>query len=521
MKKGILSSRRLLLQASAVLVSLALISVGLAISGEGAQPIRIDSVELDGLTGTANNMAFVFDRYVIVAPYAPKSPVTEESALEDFDNHFLYLVDTKRPELGIQKTDIKCYYPTRLIYDPETGVAFVRGTRYEPVDDKYEPVEVIAHVKINLDDNGKPIFGNAITFDMKGVDTDRANDALPDLGLGRRGSVLVFGNGASVYTFTLNEGYIYHLPLVALRDYSQDHAISYLGVDKATNTLVISVNNRERREDGSIKESSTLWFYELRVDGTVDLKKIIVPSKFPEGTAIIAGSNVAIVPGPADPVTGFATRTIAYFVTTDGSLCSVDLAGDAIDGVVKRLETIPALAQADAENTSARLLEYDAQKKVLTILKRGNISQIRRPFYGRPGRPGHIRRPFYAHVEESPALVFAQFTGKKFLKLSEIKVFSNEFEAGDALSTLTLGQGSAPAFATYSGKLFSVNMPESVSSATLVNVGHIGDRIDYLTYNPQRNSYVAINSFLTNEEGTEIEQPGALSVARLVYNGPL
>src|SRR5215213_8307803 len=98
MKKGILLSRRLLLQASAVLMSLALFSIGLVISGEGAQPIKIDSVELCGLTGSANNMAFVFDRYVIVAPYAPKAPVSDDSALEDFDNHFLYLVDTKRPE---------------------------------------------------------------------------------------------------------------------------------------------------------------------------------------------------------------------------------------------------------------------------------------------------------------------------------------------------------------------------------------------------------------------------------------
>ncbi|HYP28635.1 MAG TPA: hypothetical protein VE262_18130 [Blastocatellia bacterium] len=505
-------------------MSLALFFAGLVISGEGAQPMKIDSVELCGLTGSVNNMAFVYERYVIVAPYAPKTLVTDESTLEEFDNHYLYLIDTKRPDLGIQKTDLKCYYPTRLIYDAGAGVAFVRGTRYEQVGGKYEPVEVISHVRINLDDNGKPTFGNAITFDVKGIDSDRANDALPDLGLSKRGNVLVFGNGATVYTFTLNEGYIYNVSLLSAAEYSQDNSISYLDVDEATNTLVAVVNRRERKEDGGVKEYSTLRFYSLRDDGTIDLKKKIEPDKFPAGTALTAGSNVVIVPGPPDPSTGYESINSAYFVTNDGSLYVADLtegnslAADPFDAPLRQLDTIPELAQSDPENASARILKYDAQKKILTIVKRGNISQIRRPFYGRPGRPGNIRRPFYARVAESPAVVFAQF-GKKNSKLSGVKVFTDEFEEGDGLSTLAIGPGAAPSFATYSGRLYSVNLPDNVSGATLDNVGQIGERIDNLAFSPQRNSYVSINSFRANEEGTEIEQPGVLSVAKLLNNG--
>jgi hypothetical protein len=518
MKKGYLTSRRFLFQTSAVILSMMLFSLGLVITGEGASTIRVDSVEMFGLTGSTNNMAFVFERYAIVAPYAPKSAVNEDSTLEDFDNHFLYLIDTKRPDLGIQKVDIKCYYPTKLIYDPDTRVAFIRGTRYEQVEDKYEPVEVISHVLINLDDNGKPVFGNAITFDVRGVDSERTNNALPDLGLGRRGNVLVFSNGASAYTFTLTEGYIRDINFRSV--FNPDDSISFMGVDEATNTLVVSVTQREKREDGEIKESSELWFYELQLDGTVTLITRVLPPGFPEGTAIAAGSNVVIVSGTPAEGAAFATPLSAYLVTNDGSICTVDLTTPTFDGSVKRIETVPALAQGDPENASARILSYDAQKKVLTVLKRGNISQIRRPLYGRPRATGSIRRPLYARVQESPALVFAQF-GKRSDKLREMKVFEAEFSAGDALSTLTLGQGSAPAFATYSGHLYSVNLSESVSKASLVSLGQIGDRVDYLAFNSQRNSYVSINSFRVNEDGTEIAEPGALSVAKFASLGTL
>ena len=297
-------------------------------------------------------------------------------------------------------------------------------------------------------------------------------------------------------------------------------------MDEATNTLIISVTTREKLEGGEVKESSELWFYDLQLDGTVNLRTRILPPGFPEGTAIAAGSNVVIVPGAAAADGVFSEPLSAYLVTNDGSICAVDLTTleadgtvKPVDGFVKRIETIPALAQVDLENASSRILNYDAQKKVLTVLKRGNVSQIRRPLYGRPRATGNIRRPLYARVEESPALVFAQF-GKKIDKLREVRVFESEFAVDDGLSTLTLGQGSAPVFATFSGNLYSVDLSESVGKASLVDLGQIGERVDYVAFNSQRNSYVSINSFRVNEEGTEIEQPGAFSVARFPGSGP-
>src|ERR1044071_7023511 len=62
-----------------------------------ATPWKISSVELPGVSGATNNVAFAYDRYVLIAPYAPSKPVEDNNDLSQLDNRFIYLVDTKKP----------------------------------------------------------------------------------------------------------------------------------------------------------------------------------------------------------------------------------------------------------------------------------------------------------------------------------------------------------------------------------------------------------------------------------------
>src|SRR6185369_4932041 len=186
-------------------------------SSLAAAPWKVSSVVLPGVNGGSNNVAFAFDRYVLVAPYAPLNPIDENSDLKQLDNHFVYLIDTKKPSDGALPISIEgfdpsgngsktVFYPTRVLFDPIGRIVYVRGTRFEKQEGGYKGIEVIAYLHLNLDDNNKPIVtSKAVVFDIKGVGTDEnCSDAPIDFALGQKGNLLVFTNGASIFTYNVD-----------------------------------------------------------------------------------------------------------------------------------------------------------------------------------------------------------------------------------------------------------------------------------------------------------------------------
>ncbi|HVG20625.1 MAG TPA: hypothetical protein VNI02_16365, partial [Blastocatellia bacterium] len=110
-------------------------------SPSAATAWKISSVELAGASGV-NNVAFAFDRYVLIAPYASSKPVEDNNDLSQLDNCFLYLIDTKKPSEQPKRVKLTTnnspnssgkviYYPSRVLFDADSSTVFVRGTRFE------------------------------------------------------------------------------------------------------------------------------------------------------------------------------------------------------------------------------------------------------------------------------------------------------------------------------------------------------------------------------------------------------
>src|SRR5262249_3596357 len=68
-------------------------------------------VELPGVTGLGNNTAFAFNRFVLVAPYAPKGVVQDDGDLSQLDNRFLYVLDTKKSNGNPVPVELKFFNP--------------------------------------------------------------------------------------------------------------------------------------------------------------------------------------------------------------------------------------------------------------------------------------------------------------------------------------------------------------------------------------------------------------------------
>ncbi|HLG13777.1 MAG TPA: hypothetical protein VJH03_04515 [Blastocatellia bacterium] len=480
-------------------------------------------IPVPGLTAAANNLAFAFERnrYVLVAPFAPSEPVGDESDLSVFDNHFIYIIDTKKPDAPPKRADLgNCYYPTRLVYDPGREVVFVRGTRYaETEEGGYEPIEVIAYIPLNLDDDGKPVFGNAISFPIKGRGNDEhCSDAPIDFVVGAKGKILVFTNGASIFTYSVGEGYIYRVDFGLDQYYGAENRIASINLDDATSTLMVSLIRRDPTGDGGIAYSHELKFYTLNGDGTVDLIKQVVSEPTTERSRLTPNSNVETSSDPDDPSSEF----LALFISNDGSLCRVDLRyrdedGDGvidrnIDASVERIEKYPELARGNTEGSSPRHLSFDRPHKLLSAVKRGRVVNIKRPI---SSRPGGIKRPISVHLTESPSLVLAQLNGKKNKVVRE-KVFDLEFKDEVALSNVVFDpDNSVLLLSTYTGRLYSIDLLPGVDAATEALLGEIGSRVESLSSNAGGSTIVAISSYDTNEEGVDITQPGSVVVVRL------
>src|SRR5215216_5263009 len=123
----------------AVMIASMIVFGMMSLSPFAAEPDKV-VVDLPGVTGASNNLAFAFDRYILIAPYAPSN--TGDDASDEPNNHFIYLIDTKKPNSEPKAKDLttaqasdgsskRLFYPTKLVFDPETNIAYVRGTRYE------------------------------------------------------------------------------------------------------------------------------------------------------------------------------------------------------------------------------------------------------------------------------------------------------------------------------------------------------------------------------------------------------
>jgi hypothetical protein len=501
-----------------VFLSLLLAYGAVTYSPQAATPANLYSVSLGGVSGAANNTILAYGRYVLIAPFWPSTGLAENGDLDfsQLDNNSLYVIDTKKPNAsplskklsspdsraGVPKT---VYFPSRILFDPTSSNVYIRGTRFEENDGQLTPIDVIAYVHLALDDTGKPVFDTSVVaIDIEGVSTKYTGEAPLDFSFGENGD-LVFTNGASVFSFNLAEGYLNRADIVGADKYGTDDSISLLSVDAATNVVSICENRTfvvPLGKDNLTKTLSKISFYRLGEHGTFDLLKQVSPDQFPDGIALTSGSSIAIVSD--------SDSEVALFVTTDGSLCSVDLRSDG-PATVKRLYTFPELAQSSIARPNPLLIQYDSANRVIGIVKPGFTVQITRPLNG---KPGGITRPINLHIaSEAPVLAMAALSKKT--KVTSAASFTQEFENEGGLSNFVSGQNSQWLISTYSGNLYSVRMTDNLQNSTFQPMGSIGSNVDRIDYYADRTSVVAISSFTLNEDGIRMASPGSLVVGSL------
>ncbi|MFY9607144.1 MAG: hypothetical protein WAU45_00855 [Blastocatellia bacterium] len=484
-----------------------------------ADAVETSYVELAGANGRQNNVVFAFDRYVLIAPYAPTGIIQENGDLSQLDNHYLYIIDTKKPGVVLTKdltarassdSPSTIYYPTKLAFDPTTQTAFVRGTRFEQERGEIEAIEVIAYVHLNLGDNGKPVIDpTVVSFDIEGVGGElRSPDAPTDLALSHNGNHLVFTNGASVFTYSLEQGYLYKVDLVHPSEYGAGNFISYLAVDRDSNVLSVYSTKKVVDKDNVGHDQSEVSFYRLIDDGSLTLLKRAYAEDLPQGAALTAGSNVAVY-SDADKL----DVQYALFVTSDGSLCQVDLHTDGLSANVRQLVVFPELAQQGSDDTGPRLVKYDPAKRVVGIVSQGYSAQISRPGNGRRRR---ISRPGNLHVLTSqPVLAMARF-GKKG-KVTSRNLFSEDFRDQGGLSELVPVKDTEDwLMATYSGKLLSITASGDFEKSRPQLIASIAPRTERLDYLTSRDRFVAVQSCASDEEALPVTQPGSVVVGKVI-----
>ena len=499
-----------------MLIVLMLLSGLIGNSPQAAQPWKVMSVDMVGADGANNNTAFVNDRYVLIAPYAPSKMPTDAAAVGELDNYSVYLADMKKPTDGLQSHVLespvdhkRLYYPTCLVFDEKTSIVYVRGTRYEKTDDGVKEIAALAYMHVNLDVYGKPTFDdNVVIFDIQGVGEATTPDAPDDLRLAFGGNLLLFTNGASVFTYNVNHGYLYRVDLVKAEAYDAGARIAYLGVDEATNTLSVYWNQQVQEKE-AVKNQTELSFYDLSGDGTMQLKKRVYPEDFPAGVYITAGSSIEFLPQVKNG-DGAVIAWPALFATSDGSLSQVDLKSTEVSP--KRLIQFDAMATG--EEGSPRILKLDASKRTAGIVRQGYTAQIRRPSNGRPGKGGSVIRTLSLfNPVEPPALAVVRFN-KNLNKVLASKVFADDFRGEDGLTPLIDGQDAQWMLATRSGKVITLSTTDAADTLALSVLTQLGSRTGRIDYSASRDSIVAINSFGLDAAAEQIAEAGELVVAR-------
>jgi hypothetical protein len=287
-----------------VLLALLLVYGTLNYSLRAASSLPTYSVPLGGVTGATNNTVLAFGRYILVAPFWPSKGVAENGDLDisQLDNNLLYVLDTKKPnseplskvltawdsKRGIDKT---VYFPTRLVFDPQTSNVYVRGTRFEERDGEVIAIDVIAYVKLNLDDNGKPIFEpTVVPIDIQGIKAPYTGNAPLDFAFGTKGELMVFTNGASIYSYNLDQGYLYGVGIVPESEYSESDSISFLDVDPQTNVVSVCWN-KSVVKDNVTNVTSEISFYRLNDNGTFEILKRVYSDQLPAGFHLLVAAT--------------------------------------------------------------------------------------------------------------------------------------------------------------------------------------------------------------------------------------
>ncbi|HEY3134681.1 MAG TPA: hypothetical protein VGL29_01405 [Blastocatellia bacterium] len=478
------------------------------------------SFELGGVTGTTNNTSLAFGRFVLVAPFWPSKGVASNGDLDvsQLDNHFLYVIDAKRSASPIPKdlTPLaskaddggSIYFPSKVVFDSDSSNVYLRGTRFIQQDGDVVPVDVIAYVHLTLDSSGKPQFDNPLAFNIPGIGGSKyTNEAPLDFALSAKGNLVVFTNGASVFTYALSDGILSRVDIVPSGDYSADNNVSFLDVDQSTNVVSVCHNKNSVDKNGIATVSSEISFYQLQETGDHAGKlsplKQVFANQFPSGVGLAGGSNIVIVSD--------ADSEVAFFVTTDGSLCCVDLQGDGQQGIVKRLYSFPELAQFGAKTLNPALIQYDSSSGTVGVVNPGFTVLISRPINGKKGR---ISRPINVHVtSQTPVLAMAKFNKKG--KVVSATSFAQDFKDEGGLSNFVTAGNSQWLVSTYSGKLYWVGLAEDLKGSRLQLLGNIAPRVDRLDYYSDRTSVVAISAFTVNDDGMQIASPGSLVVGKL------
>ncbi|HSE37277.1 MAG TPA: hypothetical protein VLG74_08250, partial [Blastocatellia bacterium] len=373
------------------------------------------------------------------------------------------------------------------------------------------PVDVIAYLRVNLDDNGKPVFDSqVVSIDIQGVSRKFTGEAPLDFGFGRNGNLMVFTNGASVFSYNLAHGYLYGVGIVPESEYSPDDSISFLDVDPATNVVTVCWNRKFVDEENVANLSSEISFYRLGEDGTFEILKRIYSDQFPDGSALANGSNVTVVSDGGE-------AEFAMFATTDGSLCSVDLQSDGVQATVKRMYNFPELARTPESDTSPLVIRYDSGKRAIGIVKPGFEVQISRPSNGR--KRGRISRPSNLQINSAPVLAMARLNKKN--RVVSANSFRDSFDGDVGLSNLVNGEDSQWLISGYSGNLYAVDLASDLAESKLTVLGQVGSRVERIDYYANRSSVVAINSFTLEEDSMQVATPGSLVVGRMSNAGIL
>lgn len=515
-RRGLLNAMRRM-RILVVLVALLLTYGTVSYSLRAANPIQVYAINLGGVSGATNNTVLAYGRYLLIAPFWPTSGVAENGDLDlsQLDNRYLYVIDTKKPNNEPLRQDLTydatqkgtaktIYFPTKVLFDSASSTVYVRGTRFEESDAGVTPIDVIGYVHMNLDDKGKPLFDTIVPIDIKGVSGGFASDAPQDFALSTNGSLMVFTNGASIFSYDLNQGYLNVLPIVSSTEYGADNTISFLDVDQATNVVSVCWNKKDVDADGAGSVSSDLSFYQLEKGGTFTPMKHVSTSQFPKGTALSRGSNVVVV-SDTDSDSEFA-----LFTRSDGSLCSVDLKSDGLAGSVKQLYTFSEMAQTDTADATRLVVQYDSLTRTIGIVKPGFVIQISRPSNGKKGR---ISRPSNIQTLSAPVLAMAKLSKKG--KVGSVNLFTNEFDGEGGLSNFVSWQGSQWLISTYSGKLFSAGIQSDLQNSQLQYMGSIGARVERIDYYGDRESIVAIESFTLEDDGLQVASPGSIVVGKV------
>lgn len=468
--------------------------------------VKVKGVELKGVNGSLNNRASAFGRYEFIAPYAPSISADEdhEFDLSELDNNVVYLIDSKKPDKDPIRLPLgNCYFPTRITYDEARGYLFVRGTEYRIEEDSEIEREVVARLRVSLDDDGKPyMLEQPVSIAVTDDDVDSVTPSSYEMFPAHEGELLILNDGYSIYSNNVIDGAKYPVRF--------GNRITYLDYDETSHTIVAGFTRREESEEGEVSYSTELFFYRLNRSGIVDLIRRVPRENFPAGAALMEGSTVALSVNPENQKPDFG-----FFIGSDGSLCQVDLRDEAgLDitrGTVDVMATVPELAVGEAEAISGREISFDRSKRMLYVVKKGVEWDIRRPSFARKGRPGRIRRPSFVRKSESPAIVVIQLNKRN--KVVAIRVMAEEFIGKEGLSNLVFESASEGFIVAQTGELYSLRS-ENINDIQLTAVGNFGLHVDRISKGLSPLSFIGVSSFQPGGENS-LEAAGALLFAKV------